>query len=347
MQKLRVVACLVAVALLLAACGNKPVATASESTQQYASLDALVAAAQKEGSVVLYADFLPADVQALSAAWAKKYPTITLKIQSISGTDLPTRFESEVHAGTPSADVIATSLASYYRTAAGKGLIVPLEKTGVLKMVPNYPKKYIWDDLDTALIQAVPTGFIYNTKLVPPDKVPTGWNDLLDPFWKGHITAAPANTTTDTNSLLAYKKVEEKYGPDLLPKLSGQLGPSMAFQPMQAAVAAGQSYLGIQSVPFVVDALKAKGAPVGFIELPWQYWALHGFGVSAHAPHPAAARLLAEFLLTPEGSHSVSSGDGSYGPYDKLPSAFPVPTYSQMQSIGAEADHLLAPFKGH
>lgn len=347
MPKLRVLAVAAAAALSLAACGNKPVATASQPTH-FSSLSQLEAAAKKEGSVVLYADFLPSDVAALTQAWKAKYPSITLKIQSISGTDLPTRFESENQAGTPSADVISTALPDYYRTAAGKGLIVPLEKTGVLPMVPNYPKKYVWDDLDTALIQAVPTGFIYNTKKVPADKVPTSWEDLLDPFWKGHVTAASADGMNNTNYLLTYKELQDKYGADFLPKLAAQLGPSMDFQPMQAAVGAGQSYLGVQSLEFVVQGLKDKGAPVGFVSIDPKYWAIHGFGVAAKAPHPAAARLLAEFLLTPEGSKSVSSGVGAYGPYDTdIPADFQAPSYNTFQSLGSQADTLLGPFRKH
>lgn len=343
MRKRQALVALALVSLLLAACGNKPVTSASAA--HYNSLDQLVSAAEKEGSVVLYADFFPDDDKALAAAWAKKYPKITLKIQSVDGTKLQTRFESEVHVGAPSADVITTSLLNYYRTAAGDGLIVPLEKTGVLKFVPDYPKKYIWDDLDTALIQGVPTGMVYNTRKVPSDQVPKDWNDLLDPFWKGHITTRSAEDSNNTSSLLAYERAARRYGADFLPKLAAQLGPPLAAQPMLASVAAGQTYLGLQTVQFAVDEMKAQGAPIRFIETPWQAWAIHGFGVSAHAEHPAAARLLAEFLLTKEGSESVSSGDGAYGPYDTLPAAFAVPSYRQMQTIGKRADQLLGPFR--
>lgn len=346
MRKFRTLAVVAAVSLLLVACGNKPVATSSASANHYHSLAALVAAAKKEGSVVLYTDLLPSDIQTLSAAWKKEYPSIGLKVQAISGTDLPTRFESEVSAGTPSADVLSTALPDYYRSAAGKGLVVPLQKTGVLPLVPGYPKKYVDDDLDTALIQAMPSGIIYNTKKVPADKVPSSWTDLLDPFWKGHVTAEPVDASNNTNRLLAYNDLRAKFGADYLPKLSSQLGPSMAFQPMQAAVGAGQSYLGIQSLQFVVDGMKAKGAPVGFKVLAPAYWAIHGVGVSAKATHPAAARLLTQFLLTPAGSHSVSSGNGVYGPYDSdIPVDFKVPTYDQIKSIGSQADTLLGPFK--
>lgn len=345
MRKFRALAAIVTAAMLLAACGNRPTSSTAAASATYTSLDSLVAAAKKEGSVVLYTDMLPTDEQSLTAAWKKAYPQITLKIQSISGTDLITRFESEVSAGTPSADVIASGQIDYYRTAAGKGLIVPLEKTGVLKLVPDYPKQYVYDDLDTALIQAVPSGFIYNTKKVPANKVPKTWEDLLDPFWKGHITAADADGMNNANYLLTYSKLVDQYGTSFLPKLAAQLGPSAAFQPMQAQVAAGQSYLGLQSLQFIVDGMKAKGAPVGFALVDPTYWPIHGFGVTTKASHPAAARLLAEFLLTKDGSHSVSGGVGEYGPYDQIPATFKPPTYDEITGLSSKADQLLGPFR--
>lgn len=344
MRKFRAVLGIAVAALMLAACGNKPPSlTASEAT--YDSVDSLVAAAKKEGSVVLYTDMLPTDIASLSAQWKKTYPSIALKVQAISGTDLITRFESEASSGNAAADVISSAQVDYYRTAAGKGLIVPLQKTGVLPLVPDYPKKYVYDDLDTALVQAVPSGFIYNTKLVSPDKVPHAWTDLLDPFWKGHISAANADGMNNTNYLLTYSELTQRYGADFLTKLAGQLGPSADFQPMQAAVGAGQSYLGIQSLKFVVDGMKAKGAPVGFVALNPTYWPIHGFGVTARAPHPAAARLLAEFLLTKDGSHSVSGSDGEYGPYDQLPASYKAPTYSEIKGLAKRADELIGPFR--
>ena len=35
-------------------------------------------------------------------------------------------------------------------------------------------------------------GISYNTSLVPKDKVPTGWNDLCNPYFKGSVSFDPA-----------------------------------------------------------------------------------------------------------------------------------------------------------
>ncbi|MEW2355799.1 extracellular solute-binding protein [Spirillospora sp. NPDC029432] len=333
-----------AVLVMSAACGNKPVSTAKAVA--FNTLDELVAAAKKEGRVLLYTDMLPADNKRLQAAWSKAYPDIDLQIKAISGTDLLTRFESENESNAPSADVVSSAQPDYYADASKRGLITPLRETGVLKLVPDYPKKYLFDDLKTALIQAVPSGFIYNTQQVPAGKAPRDWPDLLDPFWKGKVLSDDKDDASDINTLITLARLRKAYGAEFLGRLRAQLGPAQGgFQPMQAAVGAGEGAAAIQSLEFVVSDMKKEGAPVEFVPVSHVQWAVHGFGVSDRASHPAAARLLAQFLLTPEGAKSVSSSVGEYGPYDDIPETFVPVTLTEIKQAREDAKEILAAFK--
>ncbi|MFD0857134.1 ABC transporter substrate-binding protein [Actinomadura adrarensis] len=344
MRKLCALLGMAAVLVLLAACGNKP--TSAAKTVDFTTLDDLVAAAKKEGSVLLYTDMLPADTKRLQTVWGKTYPDIDLQIKTISGTDLLTRFESESESGAPSADVVSSAQPDYYADASKRGLITPLQETGVLKLVPNYPKKYLFDDLKTALIQAVPAGFIYNTKVVPADKAPRDWPDLLDPFWKGKVLSDDKDDTSDINALITLARLRDAYGEKFLGQLRAQLGPVQGgFQPMQAAVGAGEGAAAIQSLEFIVAGMQKEGAPVKFVPVSHSHWAVHGFGVSAKATRPAAARLLAQFLLTPEGSESVSSSIGEYGPYDQIPEKFVPVTLAEIERVRKDAKQILAAYK--
>lgn len=341
MRKFCALLCAAAVLVLSAACGNKP--PSSAKAVHFETLDDLVAAAKKEGSVLLYTDMLPADTNRLQAAWHKTYPGIDLQIKAISGTDLLTRFESENESGAPSADIVSSAQPDYYADASKRGLITSLQDTGVLKLVPNYPKKYLFDDLKTALIQAVPSGFIYNTKQVPANKAPRDWPDLLDPFWKGKVLS---RDLSDINALVTMARLRDAYGAKFLGQLSAQLGRTQGgFQPMQAAVGSGEGAAAIQSLKFIVSDMKKAGAPVEFVPVSHVAWAVHGFGVSAKAPHPAAGRLLAQFLLTPEGSKSVSSSVGEYGPYDDIPKTFVPVTLAEIKQARKDAKEIIAAFK--
>lgn len=340
MRKLCALISVAAVLVLPAACGKPP--GSSAKAVDSGTLGGLVAAAKKEGGVLLYTDMLPADTKRLQAAWGKTYPGINLQIQTISGPDLLTRFESENESGAPSADVVASAQPDYYANASKRGLIIPLKETGVLKLVPNYPKKYVFDDLNTALIQAVPSGFIYNTKEIPADKAPRDWPDLLNPIWRGKVLS---KKLTDINALVMLARLREAYGEKFLGQLRAQFGPTQGgFQPMQAAVGSGDAAAAIQSLEFIVSAMQKQGVPVKFVPVSHVPWAVHGFGVSAKATHPAAARLLAQFLLTPEGSKSVSSSVGEYGPYDEIPKQFVPVTLAEIEQVRKDTKEIRAAF---
>ncbi|MER5182535.1 extracellular solute-binding protein [Streptomyces sp. NPDC002896] len=335
-----------ALMLVAVACGKPPTASASDADVVFGSVEEMAAAAEKEGTVLVYTDFLPTDAEALKKAFKRAYPKINLQVQRIGGTDLIARYEGEMEAGAPSADVVISGQPDYYAGAVDRGMIVPLRDTGVLGFVPNFPKKYIYDELDTALIQAIQPGLVYNTEHVPGGKVPKTWEDLLDPFWKGKVVTYSSSGTDNTNQLMALNLLVKKYGSGFLDKLAGQLGPDQGgIQPMHSAVGAGEAWVAMRSLPFMVEAMKAEGAPVEFVPMADAYWPTHGFGMSAKAAHPAGARLLSYFLLTPEGSESVNTPVGSYGPYDDIPDTYVPPTPKDMRDVKERSDELLKPFK--
>jgi iron(III) transport system substrate-binding protein len=335
-----------ALMLVAVACGKPPTAGASVADLVFGSVKEMTVAAEKEGTVLVYTDFLPADTEALKKAFKREYPKINLKIQRIGGTDLIARYEGELEAGAHSADVVISAQPDYYADASDRGMIVPLRDTGVLDLMPDFPKKYIYDELDTALIQAIQPGIVYNTEHVPAAKAPKTWEDLLDPFWKGKVVTYSSSGTDNTNQLMALSLLVKKYGSGFLDKLAGQLGPDRGgIQPMHSAVGAGEAWVAMRSLPFMVAAMKAEGAPVEFVPMADAYWPTHGFGVSAKAAHPAAARLLSYFLLTPEGSESVNTSVGSYGPYDDIPDTYIPPTLKDMRDVKERREELLKPFK--
>ena len=57
----------------------------------------------------------------------------------------------------------------------------------------NIGKDYCSTDNSWNGFAALPMVIMYNKKLVPADKVPTGWADLLKPEWKGKISFADPN----------------------------------------------------------------------------------------------------------------------------------------------------------
>jgi hypothetical protein len=72
-------------------------------------------------------------------------------------------------------------------------------------------------------------------------------------------------------------------------------------------VAAGEASLQINSNAVTVNRLKQKGAPIDWVAPGPLPGLMVGVGLTAQAPHPAAARLLVDFLLSKEGQQLYQS----------------------------------------
>ena len=66
-------------------------------------------------------------------------------------------------------------------------------------------------------------------------------------------------------------------------------------------VAAGEHPLGINTYSTNIEDLKAKGAPVEWVGLDPVVATLHPIAINATAPHPNAAKLFVDFVLSREG----------------------------------------------
>ncbi|MET7541422.1 extracellular solute-binding protein [Streptomyces sp. NPDC005507] len=314
-----------------AACGSREARKTADELK-FSTLGELRDAAKKEGSVVVYTQLTEPDVKRLSAGFENKYG-IPVKSLRLGGTTAKTRFESETQAGSPSADVLVLSESRYFGTATRNGHIVPLERTQVLPLVPGFPKNMLVEHDRTAVIQVSRPGCVYNTERVKKSELPRSWKALLDPRWKGKLTTvSPGNSL---GNLLQLDLLRDTYGLGFLHQLRPQLGRLYSSMvPMHEAIASGEALLGFESVEFFVHAMATEGSPLGFLSMPPAYYPIVTPGVASAAPHPAAARLLTHYLLTPEGARTIATGVGVFSPYDqdKIPSDFKVQTDGQVDA---------------
>ena len=81
--------------------------------------------------------------------------------------------------------------------------------------------------------------------------------------------------------------------------------------PLQNALAAGEVAAAVFVTPQTLD-LKAQGAPVDFRLTPGGSWNSPWWGmILKEAPHPAAAQLLANYMVTAEGQEAINKGFGA------------------------------------
>jgi iron(III) transport system substrate-binding protein len=145
----------------------------------------------------------------------------------------------------------------------------------------------------------------YNTKLVAPDEVPKTYEDLLNPKWSGRIGLEAADVQWFG---AVAKSMEEAKGIEFFRRFAANK-PSMrnGHTLMAELVAAGELAMAADAHVQGIARLKDKGAPVEWKALQPAFGQPSSVGVAKRAPHPNAALLFADFVLSREGQEIIRS----------------------------------------
>ncbi|MFF3575045.1 ABC transporter substrate-binding protein [Nocardia jiangxiensis] len=284
--------------LSLAACGSGTHSTGPI----HGSWDDVVAAANKEGHVLLYSSQKPANLQALKASFEAKYPKISMEFVRGTDADINPRVEIENRIGKGVADVHMVTDAAWIKTASDSGAY-STKLVGPSLGSPAYePEKSVINNrffLTSAAVFALG----WNVESVPNGlRSP---RDILKPEYTGKIGIV--NPTGIASYVDLYRYYSKTFGEDYWEKLAA-LKPRV----FPSAIAIGQALTSGEVVvapavqPLVAEI--AAGAPVGWTlpEKPWGTpWYSHVLRV---APHPNAAQVLADFMVTKEGQTALNNG---------------------------------------
>jgi iron(III) transport system substrate-binding protein len=257
--------------------------------------------AEAEGKVVFYASMTATDAKALVDGFKQLYPKIDGEFYRTSDSQLMEKILTESRAGRPLWDVVCET--GFYGHL--------LKKRGMFEAYDSPERKFFRDAYKDpqafwTSIYTTYAVFGYNTKLVPKSSMPKSYEDLLKPEWKGQIgieqRAYEWFATTMRNM-----GGEEK-GLAFMRRLAQQqLQPRPGRTLIAQLVAAGE-YKGSLSVySQSYEILKGSGAPVDWAPLDPVYASIHPTGIAAKAPHPNAARLLMDFILSKKGQEILRS----------------------------------------
>ncbi len=140
----------------------------------------LIEEAKKEGKVMVYVSSNASDAKALKAAFEKKYPFINMEFLSSGKDALLSKYLLEVRTGTYLADVYQSSVFPIMNLLE-KGLLARYyspEREAYIEALRD--KNGYWNGMYlNALTMA------YNTRMLKPEEVPTSYQELLLPKWKG------------------------------------------------------------------------------------------------------------------------------------------------------------------
>jgi len=272
----------------------------------------LVAAAQKEGSFALYTSFAEKDLVNLVAAFEKKYG-IKVNVWRAGSEKVLQRTLAEAAARRHEVDAVHSSaleMETLHREKILQAVTSPYSTeliAGALRPHGEWVATYL-----SVWVQA------YNTRLVKKGDLPRTFEDLLDPRWKGKL-GIEANVP-EWYSTVVLDMGEEKgieFFRDLVRRngISVRTGHSL----LNNMVVAGEVPLALTVYNFMAEAARRKGAALDWFVLEPAVARLSGIGITRLAPHPNAALLFYDFMLSAEAQELLVAME--YAPTrSKLPS---------------------------
>jgi iron(III) transport system substrate-binding protein len=294
--------------------------TAGSATTEAAAGDAgwdeVVAAAEEEGKVVLYAVMVPDVNERLVAAFSERYPNIEIELLRVMANDLDAMLDAEESTGTDGADVVANVNYPWALAAAEDGRLI--EFVGPEATGPDWAGTDYLVDNSIQYSTFANLGVAWNTQEFP-DGGPTQYADLLDPAYAGGkigLVDAVAPVLADF-----YATLEDLEGEDFLEQLAAQdpvFFPSAV--PLEQALAAGEISVAGYATNQGITTAAADGAPVEFAS-PGGAWVPPIMSyIPAWVKRPNAAQVLIDFMASPEGQEVL--GQGTFSPVPDVPGTF-------------------------
>jgi iron(III) transport system substrate-binding protein len=280
----------------------------------------LLEGAKKEGELQLYTSTPADEISVLITAFEKKYG-IKVKLWR-SGSDMVVqRLVSEGRARRFEADVIeadGTNLEALYR----EQLLQEVKSPNLADLIPQaIPPHRQWVAARVNIFTLA-----YNTNLVKKSDLPKSWSDLLDPKWKGKLGIEAADADWFATMM---GELGEAKGLKLFRDIVATNGISVrkGHTLLANLVASGEVPLGLTVHNFKAEQFKRNGAPIDWFIIPPAVAQLNGIAVSRNAPHPNAAVLFYDFMLsdgqTVLAQHDYMTTNKKYPtPLSKLPLKF-------------------------
>jgi iron(III) transport system substrate-binding protein len=258
-----------------------------------ATYDALNDAAKREGEVAYYASMNLSEANALIGEFEKRFPFIKVKLNRTGSEKLLTRILTEARAKKTFADVIQTvefSMHIFNR----RGLLARYMPQANSLYPKDFKEEGFWT---TVYYNSYVTA--YNTRLVSARALPKTYNDLLDAKWKGKLMMEGTKAEWFAGML---QILGQEPGLNYMRALARQQpSPREGHELLAQLVAAGEGVFDINIPAASVERMKERGAPIDWTALGPVPSTMVGAGVAAQAPHPNAARIFLDFLLSREG----------------------------------------------
>ncbi len=283
------------------------VAPCSAAAEPYRPDPALVAAAKKEGQLLIYTSLIVDQiVRPLIRAFQAQVPGIDVKFVRADSVALVVRMTNEAKANRTQADIF--QLVDGVRPLVEAGIAAEFD----LPSAKGLPAIYVDPNRRWVTTNLAVRSLAYNTKLVPPAQAPRGYEDLLEPRFKGKFAWSPNSVSGALGFIgTVLKHRGEEKGIAYLRALAKQdITPvPMAIRAVLDRVIAGEYAIGLEMNGTHAFISAGMGAPVAWVPLDPVTLTLQAAGMTSKARHPNAARLFLDFMISRAGQEVFRERD--------------------------------------
>jgi iron(III) transport system substrate-binding protein len=282
-----------AVSLAVLAGSSLAVAQPSLATYEGADrMEKIAAAAKKEGTLTLYTTIAEKDLPTLIKPFESKYGvkvnvwragTDKVLQRTLAEATAKRREVDVVHFGSPEMEALS-------REKVLQAVASPTYRDLVPGSVPKHRE---WAaTLLSVWVQA------YNTNLIKKADLPKTYQDLLDPKWKGKLGIESKNQDWFASVIEIMGGMDKglKFFQDLVAR--NGVSPRTGHTLLTNMVVSGEVPLALTVYNYMPEQAKKKGAPIDWFALEPAVARSNAVGVARQAPHPAAALLFHEYMLT-------------------------------------------------
>lgn len=251
--------------------------------------------ARQEGQFVIYTSLSDQDNPKIMAAFEKTYPFVKTEVYRGTPRSALLKAATEARAGRHAVDIVATAPSEMWQLKESRlstGYLSP-ELQGMPK--GSYDPEGYW-----AGFEVTPIVVAFQTKLLRPADIPNNYQELLQPKYKGKMNLGTEDYDWFSVMLDAMGKDKGLAYMRALAKQELHMPGSSSRMRVQLMLA-GESAIALAARGRRVVDFKAQGAPIDFRIFEPYAGEPNSLAIAARAPHPHAAILFADWILSQEG----------------------------------------------
>jgi iron(III) transport system substrate-binding protein len=275
---------------------------ANEAVYRYRGADRdsrLLENARKEASVVLYTSLAPTESGPLGQAFEKK-TGVKVEIFRTISEKVVQRAVTEARARRFAVDVVETN-GPEMEVMAREKLFAQFHSPYLADLpssaIPSH-REWIADRVNFFVVA-------FNTTKVNRDEIPKSYTGFTDPKWRGRIGIE----ATDAEWMATLVKTWGEAAGMAYFRSLAEMKPDVRKGHVLLAelIAAGEIPVGLTVYNSNAESLKRRGAPIDWLPVEPVVGRPQGIAVARNAPHPHAALLFVDFVLSPEGQELLNS----------------------------------------